>query len=141
MQPIHPGWCDLRYCRFTDVDVQHRSTPTLLTTSDHEWRFTLARADPWTHPHQHGDTELLIDVHNTVMRVPDVQHLLRAGEIKSYANRLLIEHHRAQFLGTSVLQDVDPPSPVTILTKSPGGTVISLPGAGSHRRGDDIVPI
>jgi len=57
------------------------------------------------------DTELLIDVHNTVLRVPDVQHLLRAHEIESYANRLLIEHHRAQFLGMSVLHDVDSASP------------------------------
>lgn len=122
MQPTHPGWCDLHYCRFTDMDVQHRSTPTLLSTSDHEWWFTLARADAWAHPQQPGDTELLIDVHNTTTRVPDVQHLLRADEIKSYANRLLIEYHRAQFLGTSVLQDVAPASSVTTLVKSPGGT-------------------
>ncbi len=111
MQPIHPGWCDPRYCRFTDVDVQHCSTPTLLTTCDHEWWFTLTRADEWAHPQQHGDTELLIDVRNTILRVPDVQHLLRAHEIESYVNRLLIEHHRAQVLGTSVLQDVAPASP------------------------------
>lgn len=122
MQPIHPGWCDLRYCRVTDMDVQHRSTPTLLTTSDHEWWFTLARADAWARPHQHGDTELLIDVHHTMTRVPDVQHLLRADEIESYANRLLIEHHRARFLSRSVLQDVAPTSAATTLAKSPGGT-------------------
>lgn len=108
MQSVHPGWCDPRYCRFTDIDVQHRSTPTLLTTCDHEWWFTLARADEGAHPEQHGDTELLIDVRNTILRVPDVQHTLRAAEIESYTNRLLIERHRAQLLGTSVLQDVSP---------------------------------
>jgi hypothetical protein len=102
MQPLHPGWCDQRYCRFTDIDVQHRSTPTLLTTRDHEWLFTLARVDEWAHPTQHGDTELLIDVHNIILRVPDVRHVLGADEIESYANRLLIERHRAQFLGASV---------------------------------------
>jgi hypothetical protein len=48
MQSAHPGWCDPRYWRFTDIDVQHRSTPTLLTTCDHEWWFTLVRADEWT---------------------------------------------------------------------------------------------
>ena len=107
MRSTHPGWCDPRYCRFTDVDIQHRSTPTLVSTRDHQWWFTLARADEWTRPHQHGGTtELLIDVHNTILRVPDVQHVLRAEEIESYANRLLIEHHRAQFLGESVLHDV-----------------------------------
>jgi hypothetical protein len=36
MQSIHPGWCDPRYCRFTDIDVQHRPMPTLLTTCDHQ---------------------------------------------------------------------------------------------------------
>lgn len=77
MQSVHPAWCDPRYCRFTDVDVQHRSTPTLLTSCDDEWWFTLARADEWAHPERHGDTELLIDVHNTMLRAPDVQHLLR----------------------------------------------------------------
>lgn len=106
MRPTHPGWCDPRHCHFTDIDVQHRSTPTLLTTCDHEWWFTLARADQWAHPERLGDTELLIDVHNTILDVPDVQHLLRADEIESYANRLLIEHHRSLFLGTSVLHDV-----------------------------------
>lgn len=111
MQSVHPGWCDPRYCRFTDIDVQHRSTPTLLTTCDHEWWFTLARADEWAHPEQHGDTELLIDVHNIILRVPHVQHALRADEIESYANRLLIERHRAQLLGMSVLQDVAAASP------------------------------
>lgn len=95
MQFVHPGWCDPRYCRLTDIDVQHRSMPTLLTTCDHEWWFTLARADEWAHPEQHGDTELLIDVHNTVLRAPDVQHLLRAHEIQLYANQLLIESNRA----------------------------------------------
>ena len=95
MQPVHPGWCDPRYCSFTDIDVQHRSTPTLLSTCEHEWWFTLARADEWAHIDQHGDTELLIDVHNTVLRVPDVQHVLRAQEIGLYANRLLVERHRA----------------------------------------------
>lgn len=58
MQPVHPGWCDPRHCCFTDIDIQHRSTPTLLTTLDHEWWFTLARADGWDHPQQHGHTEL-----------------------------------------------------------------------------------
>jgi hypothetical protein len=111
MQPVHPGWCDPRYCYFTDIDVQHRSTPTLLTTSDHEWWFTLARADECAHSGQHGDTELLIDVHNTMLRVPDVQHTLRAQEIGSYASRLLVEHHRAQLLGASVLHDAVPASP------------------------------
>jgi hypothetical protein len=48
MQSAHPGWCDPRYWRFTGIDVQHRSTPTLLTTCDHEWWFTLVRADEWT---------------------------------------------------------------------------------------------
>jgi hypothetical protein len=48
MQSVHPGWCDRRYCRFTDIDVQHRSTLTLLTTRDDEWWFILARADEWT---------------------------------------------------------------------------------------------
>jgi len=111
MRSIHPGWCDPRYCCFTDIDVQHRSTPTLLSTCDHEWWFTLARADEWAHPEQHRDTELLIDVHNTVLRVPDVQHVLRAQEIGSYANRLLVEQRRAQFLGASVLHDAVPVSP------------------------------
>jgi hypothetical protein len=107
MQSVHPGWCDPRYCRVTDIDVQHRSTPTLLTTYDHEWWFTLARADGWAaHPEAHGDTELLIDVHNTTLSLPDVQHVLRVDEIESYANRLLIECHRAQFLGASVRCDV-----------------------------------
>lgn len=106
MQPLHPSWCDPRYCRFTDIDVQHRSTPTLLTTRDHEWWFTLARVDEWVHPTQHGDTELLIDVHNTILRVPDVQHALRTEDIESYTNRLLIERHRAQFLGASVPHDI-----------------------------------
>jgi hypothetical protein len=94
MRSIHPGWCDPRYCRFTDIDIQHRSTPTLLSTCDHEWWFTLARADEWAHPQRHGDTELLIDVHNTILRAPDVQHVLRAQEIESYASRLLTERHR-----------------------------------------------
>lgn len=102
MQSTHPGWCDPRYCRYTDIDTQHRSTPTLLSTRDHEWWFTLARADEWAHPHQHGDTELLIDVHDTILHVPHVQHVLRAQEIESYANRLLTERYRAQFLGASV---------------------------------------
>ncbi|MDQ2790178.1 MAG: hypothetical protein M3Y73_10855, partial [Actinomycetota bacterium] len=44
---VHPGWCDPRYCRFTDIDIQHRSTPTLLSTCEHKWWFTLARADEW----------------------------------------------------------------------------------------------
>ena len=113
MQPVHPGWCDPRYCCFTDIDVQHRSTPTLLSTCDHQWWFTLARADEWAHPQQHGDTELLIDVHNTILRLPDVQHVLRAQEIESYANRLLVEHHRAQLLGASVLHDAVPASPAS----------------------------
>jgi hypothetical protein len=111
MQPVHPGWCDPQYCCFTDIDVQHRSTPILLSTCDHEWWFTLARADEWAHPEQHGDTELLIDVHNTILRVPDVQHVLRAQEIESYASRLLAERHRAQLLGASVLHDAVPASP------------------------------
>jgi hypothetical protein len=111
MQPVHPGWCDPRYCCFTDIDVQRRSTPTLLSTCAHEWWFTLARADEWAHPEQHGDTELLIDVHNTLLRVPDVQHVLRAQEIESYASRLLAERHRAQLLGASVLHDAVPASP------------------------------
>jgi hypothetical protein len=106
MRFIHPGWCDPRRCCFTDIDIQHRSTPTLLTTCDHEWWFTLARADEWGHPEQHGDTELLIDVHNTILRLPHVQHVLRVDEIESYTKRLLIERHRAQFLGASVLHDV-----------------------------------
>ena len=113
MQSVHPGWCDPRYCRFTDIDVQHRSTPTLLSTCDHQWWFTLARADEWAHSQQHGDTELLIDVHNTILRLPDVQHVLRAQEIESYANRLLVEHHRAQLLGASVLHDAVPASPAS----------------------------
>ncbi len=108
MRSTHPGWCDPRYCRFTDIDIQHRSTPTLLSTHDHEWWFTLARADAWAHPQQHADTELLIDVHNTMLRVPDVQHVLRAHEIESYASRLLTERYRAQFLGASVLHDGRP---------------------------------
>ena len=90
MQPVHPGWCDPQYCRFTDIDVQHRSTPTLLSTCEHD-------------SEQHGDTELLIDVHNTMLRVPDVQHVLRAREIGLYASRLLAERHRAQLLGESVV--------------------------------------
>lgn len=106
MQSVHPAWCDPRYCCFTDIDVQHRSTPTLLTTCDHEWWFTLASASQWEHPEQHGPTELLIDVHNTMLRVPRVQHVLRADEVESYVNRLLIEHHRARFLDASVLRDV-----------------------------------
>jgi hypothetical protein len=112
MLPVHPGWCDPQYCCFTDIDVQHRSTPTLLSTCDHEWWFTLARADEWAHPNEeHGDTELLIDVHNTFLRVPDVQHVLRAREIESYANRLLTEHHRAQLLGASARRHAIPASP------------------------------
>jgi hypothetical protein len=111
MQPVHPGWCDPRYCCFTNIDVQHRSTPTLLSICDHEWWFTLARADEWARPEQHGDTELLIDVHNTILRGPDVQHVLRAQEIESYASRLLVERHRAQLLGASVLHDAVPASP------------------------------
>jgi len=106
MQSCHPGWCDPRYWRFTDIDIQHRSMPTLLTTCDDEWWFTLARADEWAHADQQGDTALLIDVHNTLLRLPHVQHVLRADEIESYANRLLTERHRAQLLGMSVLQDV-----------------------------------
>jgi hypothetical protein len=106
MRSLHPGWCDPRYCCVTDIDIQHRSTPTLLNTSDHAWWFTLARADEWAHPQQHGDTELLIDVHNTILRAPDVQHVLQVQEIESYATRLLTERHRAQFLGESVLHDV-----------------------------------
>jgi hypothetical protein len=69
MQPLHPGWCDQRYCRFTDIDVQHRSTPALLTTRDHEWLFTLARVDEWAHPTQHGDTELVITTSSCVSRM------------------------------------------------------------------------
>jgi hypothetical protein len=46
-----------------------------------------------------------------VLRVPDVQHVLRAQEIGSYANRLLAEQRRAQFLGASVLHDAVPVSP------------------------------
>jgi hypothetical protein len=111
MRPVHPGWCDPRYCCFTDIDVQHRSTPTLLSTRDHQWWFTLARADEWAHPQQHGDTELLIDVHDTMAHVPDVQHVLRAQEIGSYVSRLLTEHHRAQLLGALVLHDMAPASP------------------------------
>ena len=111
MQPVHPGWCDPRYCCFTDIDVQHRSTPTLLSTCDHEWWFTLARADEWAHSEQHGDTELLIDVHNTMLCVPDVQHVLHIREIESYASRLLVERHRAQLLGASVLQGAVSASP------------------------------
>jgi DNA-binding MarR family transcriptional regulator len=90
----------------TDIDIQHRSTPTLLSTRDDEWWFTLARTDEWTHPHQHGDTELLIDVHNTIQRLSHVQHVLRTQEIESNANRLLTERHRAQILGASVLHDL-----------------------------------
>jgi hypothetical protein len=41
-----------------------------------------------------------------MLRVPDVQHVLRAHEIESYASRLLTERYRAQFLGASVLHDV-----------------------------------
>ncbi|PZS22941.1 MAG: hypothetical protein DLM60_03475 [Pseudonocardiales bacterium] len=110
MQPVHPGWCDPRYCRFTDIDIQHRSTPTLLSTCEHKWWFTLARADEWAHPEAHGDTELLIDVHNTMLRDLDVQHVLRAQEIGLYARRLLTEHHRAHLLGASVLGDAVPAS-------------------------------
>ena len=106
MRSNHPGWCDPRYCRFTDIDIQHRSTPTLLSTCDHEWWFTLARADKWAHPQRNEDTELLIDVHDTILRAAHVQHVLRVQEIESYANRLLTELHRAQFLGASVLHDV-----------------------------------
>ena len=106
MQSVHPGWCDPRHCCFTDIDVQHRSTPTLLTTCDHEWWFTLARASQWADPERQADTELLIDVHGTMQRVPQVQHVLRADEVKAYVNRLLIEQHRAQFLDASVLRDV-----------------------------------
>jgi hypothetical protein len=65
MQFVHPGWCDPRYCRVTDIDIQHRSMPTLPTTCDHEWWFTLARADEWAHPKRRGDIELLVGVHNT----------------------------------------------------------------------------
>lgn len=108
MRSTHPGWCDPRYCRFTDIDIQHRSTPTLLSSCDHQWWFTLARADEWAHPQQHGDTELLIDVRNTILRVPDVQHVLRAEEIESFTNRLLTERHRAVFLGASVLHNALP---------------------------------
>ncbi|MDQ2883028.1 MAG: hypothetical protein M3Y48_18095 [Actinomycetota bacterium] len=111
MQPVHPVWCDPGYCYVTDIDVQHRSTPTLLSTCEHKWWFTLARADEWTHAEAHGDTELLIDVHNTMLRVPDVQHVLRAQEIGLYARRLLVEHHRAQLRGASVLQDAVSASP------------------------------
>lgn len=103
MPPTHPGWCEPRYCRFTDVDIQHRSTPTPLTTCNHQWWFSLVRADQGEHHQQYGNTELLIDVHNTVLRVPDARHLLRVEEIESYAKRLQIELHRAQFLGASVL--------------------------------------
>jgi hypothetical protein len=106
MQSTHPGWCDPRYCCFTDIDVQHRSTPTLLTTCDAEWWFTVARADEWAHPEQYGDTELLIDVHNTLLGVPHVQHVLRTHEIESYANRLLTERRRAQLLDMPVSQNV-----------------------------------
>lgn len=106
MQSVHPGWCDPHHCRFTDIDIQHRSTPTLLTTCDQDWWFTLARASRWDHPEGCADTELLIDVHNRVLRVPQVQHVLRADEVASYVNRLLTEHHRAQFLDASVLRDV-----------------------------------
>lgn len=48
----------------------------------------------------------MIDVHNTMLRVPRVQHVLRADEVESSVNRLLIEHHRARFLDASVLRDV-----------------------------------
>ena len=106
MQSVHPGWCDPRYCCFTDVDVQHRSTSVLLTTCDHEWWFTLARANQWAHPERPGDTELLIDVHNTILRDPRVQHVLRADEVMSFVRRLLTEYHRAKFLDASVLRDV-----------------------------------
>jgi hypothetical protein len=58
---------------------------------DHEWWFALARADKWAHPQQNEDTELLIDVHDTILRAAHVQHVLRVQEIESYANRLLTE--------------------------------------------------
>jgi hypothetical protein len=122
MQSVHPGWCDPRYCCFTDIDVQHRSTPTLLTTRDHAWWFTLARADEWAHPKQQGDTELLIDVHSTLLRVPHVQHVLRTDEIESYANRLLTERRRAQLLGMPVPRDVTAASPARPQSrKAPAG--------------------
>ncbi len=120
MQPVHPGWCDPRYCSFTDIDVQHRSTPTLLSTCEHEWWFTLARADEWAHIDQHGNTELLIDVHNTMLRVPDVQHVLRAQEIGLYASRLLVERQRAQLLGESVPPDAVQAPPARQSREAPG---------------------
>lgn len=106
MESVHPGWCDADYCRITNTDIQHRSTPTLLSTCSHEWWFALARVDQHSPSRQPGDTELLIEVHSSMLHVPPVQHVLRVDEIESYANRLLIEHHRAQFLDASVLHDV-----------------------------------
>lgn len=135
MQPVHPSWCDSRYCCSTDIDIQHRSTPTPLTTRDHEWWFTLARADEWAHPEQHGDTELLIDVHNTMHRAPDVQHVLRAREIGSYVSRLLTEHHRAQLLGASVLQGAAAASPHDDSRGKPRRAGIPTPLVTHHLHG------
>jgi len=90
MRSIHPGWCDPRYCRFTDIDVQHRSTPTLLTTCDHEWWFTLARADDWAHPQQYGGTELLDRIPappgdpHLHHRIPVSRRAYAAGEITQW---------------------------------------------------------
>ena len=90
MQSVHPGWCDPRYCRFTDIDVQHRSTPTLLTTRDHEWWFTLARADEWTHLGHAGPVAGRVGHHPLVKSAAgdlDVEVVALAGHVGPPAAR------------------------------------------------------
>jgi hypothetical protein len=96
----HPGWCDPRFCRESDIDVHHRSAPTVLPLVDHVWRLSLLRCDEAV---EHGGLELGEPELHAVLsdaRVshPVVQVSMLVDEVPEVCAALMRQYHRAQML-------------------------------------------
>lgn len=48
--PVHPSWCDPRFCEVTEKDVNHRSAPRRVQTIDAIYELSLERADEYAFP-------------------------------------------------------------------------------------------
>ena len=107
MRSTHPGWCDPRYCH----SLTSTSAPLHAHSAEHPRSRVVVhpgprrRVGPPPTARRHRAADRRPQHHAAL---PDVQHVLRAHEIESYASLPLTERYRAQFLGASVLHDGRP---------------------------------
>ena len=91
----HPTWCDRPRCITGDDQARHTSAATRLPTLEQIFELTLVQHTP------DGAPELLVEITDTELAIPDDVYVLTLPETKALAETLLIEYLKATATATS----------------------------------------